>query len=286
MFNLQTPCPSCKKTTLINDRTNFSKNKILFPTFDLDGPPQWCMVMSMKCNRCKARFDSNNSEILCHLLAHAMLAHPVDSKHATGNTNRHVGRNATNTFDILLPTHGNGDSCSSMLCSAIDRSHLEKVASFCSCHIEKGATTTTTHVAKDGQCIKSCPPLGESIRAMHDDASNTCHNPWGVSDHDRHTRETQGVQCHSTFAQDHTHEVTKNHLNKKLIGAEALWDVSTETGEIAAAALVPTTKTTHCSHAAMQLTKRPSFKPSAMHSDTWPCKSSHWSLVAGKDIQG
>jgi len=78
MFNLQTPCPSCKTTTLSNDRANFSKNKMSFPMFVLDGPRQWCMVMSMKCNKCKARFDSNNSEILCNLLAHAMSAYPVD----------------------------------------------------------------------------------------------------------------------------------------------------------------------------------------------------------------
>jgi len=286
MFNLQIPCPSCKTTTLSNDRTNFSKNKILFPIFVLDGPPQWCMVMSMKCNKCKARFDSNNSEILCKLPAYAMSAYPVDSKYATGNNNSHIGRDATNVFDLLLPTYGNGDLCSRMLYNAINRSYIEKAASYYSYHIEKESTTTTPYVERDGQYITFYPPLGDAIRDWYDEASNTSHNPWGISDHDRHTREIQGVQCHSIFAQDHTHEVTKNYLHKKKIGAEALWDVSTETGEIASAVLVPTTKTIHFSHAAIQLSKRPSFNPTAMCSDTWPCKSDYWSLVIGRHVKG
>jgi len=66
------------------------------------------------------------------------------------------------------------------------------------------------------------------------------------------------------FAQDHTHEVTKNYFQKKRLGAMALWDVATETGEIAAAVLVPSTKTIHFSHVAKQLSSRINFLPSAM----------------------
>jgi len=43
MFGLEVQCPRCPTGTLLNDRTNFSKNKILFPMFDLDGPPAWAM---------------------------------------------------------------------------------------------------------------------------------------------------------------------------------------------------------------------------------------------------
>ena len=112
------------------------------------------------------------------------------------------------------------------------------------------------------------------------------HNPWGISDHDRHTREIQGVKCNAIFAQDHTHEMTKNYFNKRQLGAEALWDVATESGEVACAVLVPSTKTVDFSHAAKQLSKRHTFQPRAMYSDTWPCKSDYWSLLLGSHIQG
>ena len=60
------------------------------------------------------------------------------------------------------------------------------------------------------------------------------------------------------------------------MGANALWDVATETGEIACAVLVPSTKTRHFSHAARQLANRSTFLPSVMYSDTWPAKTDYW----------
>jgi len=88
------------------------------------------------------------------------------------------------------------------------------------------------------------------------------------------------------FAQDHTHEVTKNYYQRKRIEATALWDVATETGEIAAAVLVPSTKTIHFAHAAAQLSKRPSFTPKVRCSDTWPTKNEHWEHLLGQQMQG
>ena len=289
MFGLDVPCQHCK-APLQNDRTNFSKNKMLFPTFGLDGPPQWCVVQSVICKKgCWSRFDANNSAILCNLPAHAMSAYPVDAKHADGDRNSHVGRDATDVIDLLLPTCGNGELCSRLLCNAINRACVARAASCCSYVAECkpfGDEKCPPFIPKDGSHMRSCPPLGDTIRDMHDAACGSSNNPWKISDHDRHTREIQGVACSSIFAQDHTHEVTKNCCDKKKLGAEALWDVSAETGEIASAVLVPSTKTIHFSHAATQLAKRERFKPKAMHSDTWPCKSDYWSRLLGHEIKG
>ena len=110
--------------------------------------------------------------------------------------------------------------------------------------------------------------------------------PWNTSDKERHAREIQSVGSELIFAQDHAHEVTKNCYEKKSLGAQALWDVSTETGEIASAVLVPTTKTRHFSHAAKQLAKRSNFVPAAMYSDTWPVKSTFWETLFDGKVQG
>ena len=284
MLGVDVLCPSCKRSTLANDRTNFSKNRLLTPVFGLDGPPQWCMVMSMTCPCCAARFSANDSAILCRLPYYAAACYPVDSKYAGTNKNCHLGRSATDVFDLLLPTYGNGDLCSRLLYNVINRAYLERVASYYSFlsekrnHVPSDTPNDTMnppvpYLEKDGQYITYYPPPGDMIRDLCDEASNSSNNHWGLSDHDRHTREIQGVKCSLVFAQDHTHEVTKNYLQKKKLGIEGLWDVATETGEIACAVLVPSTTTSDFTHAATQLSRRESFNPKAVCSDAWPCKS-------------
>ena len=67
-YALQCPCVDpCCSGMMVNDRTNFSKNKTLFPLFGLDGPPSWCIVMSMICSKCRRRQDANDAEILLRL---------------------------------------------------------------------------------------------------------------------------------------------------------------------------------------------------------------------------
>mgnify|MGYP000243177189 CR=1 FL=1 len=51
---LQVPCPhSDCRGILRSDRTNFSKNKTLFPVFGFDGAPAWCIVIALVCPGCK-----------------------------------------------------------------------------------------------------------------------------------------------------------------------------------------------------------------------------------------
>jgi len=270
MCGLEITCPHCQNGVLLNDRTNFSKNKILFPIYVIDGPPMWAMIMSMTCSRCKHRVNSNAAEVLCTLPACARSAYPVETKHALSK-NSHIGVSATTVFDLLMPTHGNGDLCSWLLYHAINRAYLERVEDYYSIHTIKGSAEKegpSKYVELHGHYVRAYPPTGDGIRDAYDAAcSNSC-TPWHLSDHDRHVREIQKVGCSSIFAQDHTHKVTDNYYQKKGLGAFALWDCANENGEIAAAVLVPTTKTIHFAHAATALTKRPHFNPSAMYSDT------------------
>ncbi len=139
--------------------------------------------------------------------------------------------------------------------------------------------TNREYVKKDGVYIKQFPPLGETIRQIYLEASNSSNNLWVVSDKIRNTREIQGVSCETggIFAQDHTFEVVKNY--PKALGAKAVWDVATHTGEIASAVCVPSTQTRHLAHAAQQLISRKTFNPSVMYSDTWPNKSEFWESI-------
>jgi len=178
-----------------------------------------------------------------------------------------------------MVTCGNGELCSKLLCNSINRDYIRRIKTHFSKASEKKPTTVAApHIAKDGEFVKQHPPLGETIRDMYNVASSSQKNPWCLSDHDRHIREIQSIKCvGGMFAQDHTFQVTKNYQNK--LGAVAAWDVATDTGEIACAALVRSTKTEAFARAAQQLLKRPAFLPQVKCSDTWPHKKECWQFV-------
>jgi len=170
--------------------------------------------------------------MLCRLPAHVAAACPVDCKCALRAKNSHNGKGATTIFDQIMTACGNGDLCSRLLCSAVNNSCLEKAARHCSHFAEKNTNGTAfvkPCVQKDGGHTQLFPPTGETIRELFDDALNNSSTLWGISDHDRHAREIQGVTCRLTVAQDHTFDVL--HNCQKKLGASALWDVETETGK-------------------------------------------------------
>lgn len=77
---LEIKCPTCEEGVLQNDRTNFSKNELLFPICGLDGKTQWCMAMSMTCPHCKARHNANDGAVLARIPHCASSQCPVDSR--------------------------------------------------------------------------------------------------------------------------------------------------------------------------------------------------------------
>jgi len=163
----------------------------------------------------------------------------VETKCCLDYKNSHLGRSAAAVFDLVMPTCGNGEFCSGMLYDVMNCSYLERVEDCYSFYKEKQEKEVLSYLEKDGSYIVSYPPLGDGIRDSYDVACSNPNTPLQISDHDRHAREIQSVGCRLIFAQDHTHEVCKNCFQKKRMGAVALWDVATETGEIASAVVVP-----------------------------------------------
>ena len=101
LFGIAVPCTEASCTgTLENDRTNFSKNKTLFPIFDLVGAPSWCIVQSMICTCCRRRHDANTGEVLVALPPFASEAYPVEPKFALSNKSCHIAETATAVFDL------------------------------------------------------------------------------------------------------------------------------------------------------------------------------------------
>jgi len=115
------PCPSDQCCGFLqNKRSNFSKNQTLFPVFGFRAP-RWCMVKRMDCNKCRRGFDPNEGRVLLMLPACMAAKCPAETKFALPNKNCHLHRTATEVFDSVMLTCGNGELCSRILCDSIDR---------------------------------------------------------------------------------------------------------------------------------------------------------------------
>ena len=291
-LDLVCPCTSCDGS-LMPDRTNFLKNKKLFPIFGFDGPPRWCIVMSYDCSVCKARFTGNDGRLLASLPPHVRAAYPVEPRYASASKICHVHKDVTLLYDELLTTYSNGEHVSRCLYRVINEDYKNRALRYFS--LWSDAKKEKPHVfqhkvppeypVKDGEFLTFYPPVGADIREAFYEASVSDLTLCGISDYIRHTREIQSVTTTTIIVQDHTNEVVKNY-NRSATGAHAVWDVMTETGEIACAVLVDGTSVQRIAHAAEKLSRRPGFAPKGFYSDTWPHKTEFWKLIFGPHLEG
>lgn len=136
-----------------------------------------------------------------------------------------------------------------------------------------------------GAFITVYPPSGASIRNLFDAACMSNNTTYRISDYNLCTREIQSVGTTTMLVVDHTMEATKNYW-RATMGARAVWDAAVETGEIACAVLVKTTKVRDFAHAAEAMIRRPNFKPVVMYNDTWPNKDMLWRTFLGDSFEG
>jgi len=167
-FGIEVPCPDSRCTGILkSDRSNFSKNKTLFPIFGLDGPPLWCVVMVYQCPCCRRTFKASNADMLNNMPAHAAEAYPVDTVYALP-TVCHINRHATEAFASIMVTYGNGEICSKLLLNTLNRDYLRRLKFYYSIGVLKkqqnADATVPSYVDKDGGFIRQWPPLGDSIR--------------------------------------------------------------------------------------------------------------------------
>lgn len=283
------PCPAgCRdhmgeRVEMKSERTSYGKYKSLFPIYNLTGVPSWCAVTTYKCEECKAEFKGNDGRLLAVLPPHVRNCYPVEMKYA-GGASFHFHRDASLLFGETLLTYSNGDHLHRVMYRAMNNEYTRRATEYFSlwCNVPG----TPPPFPKDiGVFFKVYPPMGERIRETFADASTSILTLSGISDKDRHEREIQAVGCNFLIAQDHTMEVTKNYRSEE-VGAKALWDVITESGEIACAVLVPNTSVRMIAHAAECLQRRGNFSTKIMYADTWPHKEEFWKLIFGPNLEG
>jgi len=84
--------------------------------------------------------------------------------------------------DMLMPTYGNGELCSRLLFNAINRAYLRRVSDYYSYTATLKKGNVELYRVKDGEYMRSFPPLGDNVRNIYDEASNSNNNPWKISD--------------------------------------------------------------------------------------------------------
>lgn len=191
---------------------------------------------------------------------------------------------------MLAITYCNADVFSKFLFEKMSRAYVHKMAGFLSqCQMNMSTTHNNQPKLRYGYpdlvaWIGRAPPDGKALRDLLDQTSRSSLTLSGISDYDRHRREIQSVTCKSHFSHDHSFEIVKNY--PKNLGARAVWNVSTDTGEIASCVLVKSTACGYYAHAAECLARRQGFSPKVMYSDIWPHGKKFWGLLFGPKLLG
>jgi hypothetical protein len=186
----------------------------------------------------------------------------------------------------LLVTDGSGKLVSRLLDKQQgEMQHEDVETSHCSSyHAFPDAKTTALPSYEDWAGQHG--PTGEHLRELCEVASRSSLTDTGVSNYDRNQREAQNVGGDTSLSIDHTFDALKNYPSSIRDTAAALFGISTETGEIACAAVVPTTAIAEAAHAIEQFLRRKNVNPKVISTDTWPRNTKFWKLMFGDTVVG
>jgi hypothetical protein len=272
-------CYNCKhssdtKAHLVHDRTNFSKNKQLFPLWTNSGLPMWCVLMNYKCESCKTCYAANDGRLLSLLLPDVAAAYPVLPKYASGQFHLHT--DVSDDVDLLMGTYANGMVFSSKLYRKLGVVYTRKLDTYFCRSPKRG------FVSYDAFTGGVIPPSAASIRACFEEAENSKLTPYGFSNFDRYNREMQSVNVseEEKVAYDWTFQTIKNY---NLPGAKAVFTGNKgSTKEITTLGIVPTTAVSQISHMVLNSREmRKEFKPAVLYTDTCPHNEAFWKGIFG-----
>ena len=280
--NLPLPCPLCKSNdagptlgpTLVHDRTNFSKNRLLFPLWNKSGLPSWCIVMHYKCEKCQSRFQGNDGRILANLPEYASGSYPVLPRYASGTF--HLHQDLTDDLESVMRTYGNAKMFSESMYKKIGTHYTRRVQAY----LSKNPSLPFLSFQDFSSGIT--PPTDTSIRQAFTEGEYSPLTPYGYSPFSRYEREMQGVKVEEgeNIAFDWTFQAIKNY---NLPGAKAIFTGNKgSTKEIITLAIVKSTATKEVAHLLTQsLQKRSVFKPTVLYTDTCPNGDSFWRAIFG-----
>ena len=274
-------CHACKRNgvtcELLSTRTNFSKNKSLFPIWTGTGQPYLAVLQQYKCPACSTVYSANDGRLLSMLPAHVQSIYPVDPRYASGSF--HFSTQLTNDLELLMVTYANAGFVSKKLFRSLGQQYTNKVLTFLS------QSPKTSFVSYETFLGRLLPPSDTTIRQLYLDAVNSPLTPYGYSTFERYERELQGVNVGSNelVAIDWTFQAIKNF---NLPGAKAMFTMNKgSTKEVVNMAIVSSTAGSQISHLLQQSrSSRKQFHPAVLYSDTTPHNKDFWKSLFGDGV--
>ena len=276
--------PTCMEKgchgSLVRDRSNFSKNKTLFPVFtSMGGMPMWGSCMSYKCRACKTLFSANDGCFLAKLDDDIASAYPVAARYALSNYRFHLSMDLTEQLEWAMLTYGGGDSFSRQLHRSQGIRFTNVVKSYAAKaqrtkRLDKGVPNCWT--IKFHEWNGKFIPSGSQLRSYYLDGAQ-------YSNIERCRRELQNVGKNMTYvsaAIDWTFQVLKTYIS--LPGAKACFTMKVSDGQIAGLAIVKSTALAEISHFVMQLVSKRGLCIQLLYTDQWPVGSDFWEDVFGQ----
>jgi hypothetical protein len=258
-------------------RTNFSKNKTLFPVWGKSGRPILSVVMIYKCQSCNATIWANDGRLLASLPTHLMSIYPVHPMYATGIF--HLHRDLSDEMDNLMITYANGTKLSNMMFRRMGNAYEQKLSTYLS-------QQPTENFVSFNEFVKgSYPPSGRTLRDLFVESQHSKLTLYGYSSYERYEREIQSVEVdeQELVAIDWTFQVVKNY---SLPGAKAMFTMNKgSTKEIVHLGIVRSTAVSQISHLVIKAKeKRRMFSPKALYSDITPHNVHFWCSIFGQRI--
>lgn len=274
---------------LSRDRTNFSKNKTLFPVFIPGGLPMWGSIMVYKCKKCSSSFNANDGCFLARLDDHISSAYPVEPRYALCNYRFHLSIDVTEDLESTMLTNGSGDSFSKKMhrsqCNKFKRVIRTYASKAHMCKMKGGTPDEWTILfeAWNGKFV----PSGIQLRSYYLDGDKSPLTPYGYSNQERYKRELQQVGRNMTYkaaAIDWTFQVLKTYIS--LPGAKACFTLKVSDGQMAGVAIVRSTAVAEISHFLIQLILKRCMKVQILYTDLWPSGEIFWKNIFGSLMIG
>ena len=187
---------------LIHDRYDLTKNGYMTPLFSSSGRTSWVISMRYCCNVCDKNVPANDGRLL-HQLPHWMQnSYPVSPKYATTISKFQCTKDLTDLLERMMITYGNGPMLAKYLYEKLGKEYVAAETAYYSQCFDTGIRTASPLLCfEDWVGSFSILSSGDNLQDLFGEASRSDLNLSGISDHDRHTREMQAVECFTIWVQ-------------------------------------------------------------------------------------
>lgn len=259
-------------------RTNWSKNKHLFPVWTSKGRPTLAVVMQYKCPVCDVIIAANDGRLLMILPASLRQVYPADPKYCGGTF--HFDMDLTDDLESLMKTYANAGFVGRKLVRKLGLQYSRRVEAYLS------LCPVVPYISFEDFKAGISPPSATNIRRFFVDGFYSPLTPYGYSQYDRIVCEMQNVTIAKgdAIACDWTFQVAKNY---NLKDAKAIFTANVgRTNEIFTLAIVSSTAISQVSHMLIEIMKkRRNFDPAVLYHDTCPNNSEFWKTLFGSHVE-